>query len=215
MPNSELPYVASPGTIKRALDKIRDASTPTAVNQDFVKATLGIKGGQGNQITSYLRKIGFASSSGEPTEIYKKFRNPATTSWAALEALRLGYGPLKAHNENFHAIGDEKLRGLITEVTGAGSDSRVPDLVFSCIKQLKGYIKESSTHAAETSDPQNKLAPKSATQNGDAPRHSRAVGLNLGYTINLNLPATADAAVFHAIFTALREELLRPDSTGE
>ena len=33
-------------------------------------------------------------------------------------------------------------------------------------------------------------------------------GLRLGYTINLNLPATTDIAVFNAIFKSLREHLL-------
>lgn len=33
--------------------------------------------------------------------------------------------------------------------------------------------------------------------------------MNLGYTINLNLPATSDIAVFNAIFKSLRENLLR------
>jgi hypothetical protein len=34
-------------------------------------------------------------------------------------------------------------------------------------------------------------------------------GLNLGYTINLHLPAASDVAVFNAIFKSLREHLLR------
>ena len=33
-------------------------------------------------------------------------------------------------------------------------------------------------------------------------------GIKLGYTINLNLPATSDIAVFDAIFKSLREHLL-------
>jgi len=33
--------------------------------------------------------------------------------------------------------------------------------------------------------------------------------LGLSYTINLNLPATSDIAVFNAIFKSLREHLLR------
>jgi hypothetical protein len=40
-----------------------------------------------------------------------------------------------------------------------------------------------------------------------------ALGMNLGYTINLNLPATTDVAVFNAIFKSLKEHLLK-DSDG-
>ncbi|MCP9487841.1 MAG: hypothetical protein MSC30_18535 [Gaiellaceae bacterium MAG52_C11] len=34
-------------------------------------------------------------------------------------------------------------------------------------------------------------------------------GINLGYTINLHLPATSDIAVFNAVFKSIREHLLR------
>jgi hypothetical protein len=35
-----------------------------------------------------------------------------------------------------------------------------------------------------------------------------AVPIRFGYTINLNLPATSDIAVFDAIFKSLRDHLL-------
>ena len=34
------------------------------------------------------------------------------------------------------------------------------------------------------------------------------LGLNLGYTFNINLPATSDQAVFNAIFRSLKENIL-------
>jgi hypothetical protein len=49
--------------------------------------------------------------------------------------------------------------------------------------------------------------------NGGGKRRRRADrrSINLGYTINLQLPATSDIAVFNAIFKSLREHIL-PDS---
>lgn len=41
-----------------------------------------------------------------------------------------------------------------------------------------------------------------------SPRETGEVGMNLSYTINLNLPETENLAVFNAIFTALRTHLL-------
>jgi len=73
-----LPYVTATGSVERALKAIKTAATPKSVSQDFVKNILGIKGGSGNQITAYLKKIGFATADGTPTALYKKFRNPAT-----------------------------------------------------------------------------------------------------------------------------------------
>jgi hypothetical protein len=45
------------------------------------------------------------------------------------------------------------------------------------------------------------------SQDGGVARNDtqdRSIGFNLGYTINLNLPATSDPAVFDAIFQELK-----------
>jgi hypothetical protein len=114
-----LPYVSTPGNVEKALNGIRTAATPPTVSQDFVKTILGITGGSGNQITAYLKKIGFAATDGTPTEIYKQFRNSSTEGKAAAAALRTGYAPLYVRNEYMHKLNDEQLRGLIVEETGA------------------------------------------------------------------------------------------------
>ena len=79
----------------------------------------GNKGGSGNQITAYLKKIGFATPYGTPTDLYKKFRNSATEGWAAAQALKTGYAPLYVRNEYIHKLPDNDLKGLIVEETGA------------------------------------------------------------------------------------------------
>lgn len=121
-----LPYVTSPGNIDRALRGIKSASTPERVTQDFVKTILQIPGGSGNQIASFLKKIGFANQDGTPSDLYKKFRNSATAGKAAADALKIGYADLYARNEFMHSLSDEKLKGLIIEETGQSEDSSVP-----------------------------------------------------------------------------------------
>src|SRR5205807_6834674 len=207
-----LPYVTATGNIERALKGMKAAATPESVSQDFVKTILGIKGGSGNQITAYLKKIGFATADGTPTDVYKKFRNTATEGWAAAQALKTGYAPLYVRNEYMHKLSDDDLKGLIVEETGAEQDSNVVQLVIACIKHLKKFAKwdtapiedkeekQTSEALPQSSLPQQQLTTLPATQR---------LGLNLGYTINLNLPATSDPAVFNAIFRALKEHLLK------
>jgi hypothetical protein len=215
---SALPYVTATGNIDRALTGIKAAATPPNVTQDFVKTILKIPGGSGNQMTSYLRKIGFANVDGTPTDIYKRFRNAATEGRAAAEALKIGYGPLYVRNEYMHQLGDKELRGLVIEETGEGQDSNVVTMVVSCIKAVKKFAKWTT----DTEDKPVSLAlpspPGTAEQDHPAQQQSPArhqqVRMNLGYTINLNLPATTDAAVFNAIFKSLREHLLRDDHHG-
>ena len=110
-----LPYVTATGNVDKALKGIKAAATPESVSQDFVKTILGIKGGSGNQMTAFLKKIGFATTDGTPTDLYKKFRNSATEGAAAAKALRVGYAPLYVRNEYMHKLPDEDLKGLVVE----------------------------------------------------------------------------------------------------
>ncbi len=212
---ASLPYITAVGNIEKSLNAIKSAATPLAVSQDFVKTILGIKGGSGNQITSYLKKIGFASADGKPTELYTQFRNSSTSGRAVASALRIGYAPLYSRNEYMHKLNNEDLKGLIIEETGSGDNSAAPGLILSCINSLKKFADFSDkpigieTHETEIASfkeqPYSIPSQNISTGNG--------LGMNLSYTINLNLPATSDIAVFNAIFKSLRENLL--SSTNE
>lgn len=208
-----LPYVTAPGNIEKAIKGIKAAATPETVSQDFVKTILGVKGGSGNQITAYLRKIGIASADGKPTDLYKKLRNPSTEGWAVAEALKVGYAPLYVRNEYAHKLSDDDLKGLIVEETGAEADSNVVSMSFACFKQLKKFAKWEAPAAEPSLEKPvaevlalRTAPPTNGTESESPPQR---LGLNLGYTINLNLPATSDPAVFNAIFRALKEHLLK------
>jgi hypothetical protein len=208
-----LPYLTATGNIEKALRGIKAAATPERVSQDFVKTILQIPGGSGDQVTSYLRKVGFANSDGTPSELYKKFRNSASSGAAAAEALKIGYGPLYKRNEYMHQLPDQELRGLIIEETGQGEDSSVVSLVLACIKAVKKFADwnppkvdqedKATDIVATTKLGSSSIPPVTETS------ESRKLGLNLAYTINLNLPATSDIAVFNSIFKSLKENLLR------
>jgi hypothetical protein len=208
---ASLPYVTASGNVEKALLAIKAAATPESVSQDFVKTILGIPGGSGNQITAYLKKIGFVSADGKPTDLYKKFRNEATDGWAVAQALKTGYAPLYVRNEYMHQLPDAQLRGLIVEETGVEKDSVVVANVLGCIKQLKKFAKWDAAAAIEGKDkPVVPTTPVLDQSRLGLPSSGQlSVGLNLGYTINLNLPATSDPAVFNAIFRALKEHLLK------
>lgn len=214
---SSLPYITAPGNIERALVAIKAAATPESVSQDFVKTILGIKGGSGNQVTSFLKKVGFAGTDGKPTEIYTKFRNPQSSGSAVFKALKNGYAPLYNRNEFMHKLDSEALKGLIIEETGLGEDSNVPGLIIAGINSLKKFASydEPSSGAMPAADPVDEtgqIIAKFNQEKASPPQAKTGVGLNLSYTINLNLPATPDITVFNAIFKSLKENLLRGDN---
>jgi hypothetical protein len=206
---ASLPYVTATGNVEKALNGIKKAATPEAVSQDFVKTILGIKGGSGNQITAYLKKIGFATADGTPTDLYRKFRNSTTEGWAAAQALRAGYAPLFVRNEYMYKLSDDDLKGLILEETGADAESSVAPLILTCIKQLKKFAKWDGAAQADNKTETEKQGSEQSTKGNGHDSSPKSLGFNLGYTINLNLPATSDPAVFNAIFRALKEHLLK------
>lgn len=203
---STLPYLASPGSLKNALEKIRVAATPDRVTQDFVGTKLQIKGGTGAALIPFFKKVGFVGADGAPTEIYKQFRNQAAAGRALADAVKFGYKALAQANEYFYDLDDKDLLALIVQVTGAEADNQVAKLTLSTLKQLKAGAKftkdEGSNGAAQGAEDQAVAAVRAET----SPRTPQPIGLS--YTINLNLPATSDQAVFNAIFKSLREHLL-------
>lgn len=207
---ANLPYVASPGSIKTALERIRSAATPERVTKDFVTTVLQIKGGTGGSLPPFLKRIGFVGSDGAPTDLYRRFRNPATGGAAVADAIRLGYKDLLQANEYFYRLSEKDLLALIVQVTGVEADNRAAQLTLSAIKALKAFASFDAVEpSGDSAERPTTVEPRPRTV--ELPTHqgrNGQVGLNLSYTINLNLPATADQAVFNAIFRSLKEHLL-------
>lgn len=209
MADEKLPYVMAYGLITKTLDKIKTAATPDRFTQDFLATKLGVKGGSGKPVIPFLKRIGFLGTDGAPTDRYKKFRNAGAAGSAAAAALRQGYKPLYDRNEYAHDLKDADLKGLVVEATGLEPDGSTVKAILGSFKALKAYGKFDSDESDDTgSDVEDEDAPPGgAGANNDGNEGGTKLGLS--YTINLNLPATSDVAVFNAIFKSLREHLLR------
>lgn len=203
-----LPYLVSPGTLNTAFQKIRSAATPDRFTHDFLSETLGMKGGSAAPVIPFLKKTGFLGTDGAPTELYRSFRNPTQSGHAVAQAMRIGYGPLFDMNEQAHLLSDSELRGLTTQATGLESDSRVNQLILGTFKAMKKHASfDAPAIAHQNGQPENG---RTFTISHHEPLPPSDVGINLSYTINLNLPPSTDISVFNAIFKALKENLLKP-----
>lgn len=211
---SSLPYISSPGNIEKALKGIQAASVPPTVSQDFVKTVLKIPGGSGDQITTFLKKLNLAGTNGKPTEAYIKFRNPTTSGQIMAAAIKQAYARLYVRNEYMHDLSDEDLQGLIVEETGQARDVLSVKRTLASIITLKkfadfGKVAEIQTEPIEDLSSETSRESSNTIKTAGTQQSSEGIKLNLGYTINLNLPASSDPAVFNAIFKSLKEHLLR------
>lgn len=203
------PYLASPGTATKALEKIKAAATPERFTTDFVHTVLGIKGGQGNALIPFFKRMGLVKSDGAPTELYHKFRNPTSSGQAAAHALKIGYKTLYERNEYIHKASDDDLKGVVLEVTGLHADNAVAKLIVSTFKGFKAFCNFDSEQE-EVEEVQNGKKSSTHDEDGSAKANKPpGLKLNLAYSINLHLPASDDIKVFDAIFKSLKENLLK------
>lgn len=216
---TQLPYLASPGNIAKALAAIKVAATPPKVSQDFVKTKLAVPGSSGDQITTFLKRLGFAASDGTPTDLYRAYRG-GDGKRALAAAIRTAYAPLFDRNEYLYDCPDAKIKDLIIEETGLAKEARPVALIFQTLKQLLNLADFSDDDASDvrappTTKPRMEMDHDFKDKDEHQPRgrsSPEGVKLNLGYTINLNLPETSDIEVFNAIFRSLKETLLKGDS---
>lgn len=208
--SSQLPYLSSPGTFDTALQKMKSAATPPNFNNDFVNTKLGIKGGAGRVLPPFFKRIGLVGGDGSPTELYKQMRNPATSGAALAAALKIAFRPLYEVNEYCHELSDQDLKGLILQVTGLEDGNRVAQLIQATFNRIKKHA-DFEAKLDSKSDLDSKAEQETPNKKIDGGHIGMNGRLSVGYTINLNLPASTNVEVFNAIFKSLREHLLRED----
>lgn len=208
--SDKLPFMNSTGLISKILDKIIEAQTPPRYSQDFQDAKLGYGSGSARAFLPLLRRIGFIGADGTPTQIYKEFRSESLRGQAMAKAIKIGYAPLYTVSEYAHDLDATKLKDAVIQVTGHPKDSSTVKAIVGTFNALKNYADfeaidgNSSDEAPEEKQISSNL-PASPAQ---AAPISPSRGMNLSYTINLNLPETKDPEVFDAIFTSLKAKLL-------
>jgi hypothetical protein len=211
---ANLPYVMAVGTLEGLLDKIQSASVPEKFSQDFVATKLLVKGGAGRALIPFVKRMGLVSADGTPTDRYKAMRNPEKAGSAVADAMRSLYGPLFEMNEKVYDLEPSKVKSLIVEATGAEPDSAVVQKTLSTFQALRKRADFKGMKSTAVGSTESDLAmqigsPRIVKQQLPAPVESVGEGINLSYTINLNLPATTDIEVFNAIFKSLKTHLIQ------
>lgn len=125
-------------------------------------------------------------------------------------AIRHAYASLFVRNEYAHRLSDADLVGLVVEETGQAHDASSVKLIVSCFRHLRAFADFDQSKDVEFEVAKPIVTGGQASSEAE-PSTRRNFGLNLGYTINLNLPATTDPAVFDAIFKSIKQNLLNND----
>ena len=193
------------------LDKIKTASVPDKFSQDFVSTKLLMKGGTPRSTIPFIKKLGLVTSDGTPTKRYSEFRNSDKSGMAIAEGMREIYSTLFDMNEYVYELDNAGLKKLIIEATGAEPESTPVAKTlstFGALNKIADFEAKISDSKIETpvSDVNPSTYPVAVSSDN---AQKSAEGINLSYTINLNLPPTTDIEVFNAIFKSLKQHLLQ------
>jgi hypothetical protein len=206
--SESIPFVQAYGNVTKALERIQAAATPPRFTQDFLATKLDLSGGSAKPLIPFLKRLGFLGSDGVPTDLYKKFRNPSERGRAAAAALKIGFRALYEVNEYIHDVADKDLKGVVVQVTGSEPTSSTVKGILGSFKAVRAFAKfDGEDEVDDPADPGAREAANDTPCDPDARISTSKIGLS--YTINLNLPATSDIAVFDAIFRSLKEHLLK------
>ena len=207
------PFMNSTGLVSKIFDRLAEAQRPERFTQDYLGSVLGFSSGSARPFIPLMKRLGFLKADGTPTQLYARFRNPSERQLAMLEALKSGYPTLYARNEFAHALPRDKLREIVIEVTGLESASSALKAIVGTFESLKkaGNVDASTVASGATVTQSMGTVASTGTQLQKTEleqQRGQSIGMNLSYTINLNLPASPDPDVFNAIFRALKEHLL-------
>lgn len=221
----KLPYMVASGVIPKMLIKIQEAKRPERFTQDYLETMLGFRGGNNRAFLPLLKRMGFLSSDGTPTDLYDKYRNEDSRAVALAQGVRNAYSEVFDRNQFAFNLPRDKFASLITEMTGQAKASPIAKLVVSTFFTLKdgadfeGKLEDgidksvatdkSGTPAVIDQANVNPPPPPAPPPPPPPPANQDDVQFRVGYTINLNLPETTNPDVFNAIFKSLKEHLLR------
>jgi hypothetical protein len=205
-----LPYLTASGTLKKALDRLQEASRPDKFNADVLENVLKLTGGAARATIPIMKKMGFLSSDATPTELYAKFRTSSGRGGAALLGLKNAFPEIFKRSEYAHAVEDHKLRDIILEITGLKPSDPVAIAIKSTFNVIKSYVPANIDPASSDSDAGPSDEPPAERQYPAYDTgHQKPGKIGLVYNINVVIPETADLKVLNAIFRSLKENLMQ------
>jgi len=164
---------------------------------------------------SFLKRLGFLNEAGEPNDEYAGFRagSPDQSKRILAKAIKLGFSDLFKRNEKCYKEDEKMILGLVAEITKRAKNNRAVEAVTKTFIMLCNMADFSEadkdlveTNEAEITNDENATDYSDQSDTSTVPPLSK---LGLAYTINIHLPATKDTEVYHAIFSALKGELVK------
>ena len=194
------PYVISNGKISEILEKIKTAAKPEKFTYEFFKK-LGFSSSNDRAVIPMLKRLGFLTEEGSPTEYYDRLKDSTDQAFVLGERIQNLYADVYSVNTKLHSASDDELKGAFARVTG--KDANAVARYVATFKALVALAKFGQSPSVK-----DEPKPKDPIDLQPKLPQSKEVQADFHYNIQIHLPATTDVSVYNAVFKSVKENLL-------
>ena len=190
---ADFPYTNNPASLKKFLEHVQAAGVPPKVTIQYLES-VGFKSTNDRPILRVLKDLGFVSSSGEPTELWQRYRNKAQARSIMAEMLTATYDGLFSTYPDAYQKDNEALRNYFSTHSKVGEDT-VTLIVrtFKALCEMSDFDAPSAKADNAPAKPAKEIPSSTSAKTMPLPSTSAMV-VNLN--IQLTLPATEDAEIY-------------------
>ncbi|HUT32343.1 MAG TPA: DUF5343 domain-containing protein [Planctomycetota bacterium] len=200
---ADFPYTLSPGNVKRFFGQLQEVGKPDKVPMKWIEA-LGFKSKNDRYLLTIMKSLGFVDNGGVPTERWGAYRNKETAPAVMAVAVREAYRALFATYPEAHQKDTEALRNFFSTHSSVGA--RVVSLMVNTFKALVELADFDAAEPAADKVTEGKGVVRVPPAPGSSKQSTGGLVVNLN--IQLQLPATDDAAIYEKLFEAMKKHLL-------
>lgn len=207
---ADFPYSPHAAKLKQFLDHVQKGGVPEKVTLRYLEK-VGFKSSNDRYILGILKFLGFIDPAGMPTKTWTDYRNRQAAGATLAAAMRRGYADLFKTYPDADRKDNEALRNYFSAHTKVAD--RTLGLIVTTFKALAAIADFEAAPAAgsgetteDTVAPTRRRAATATRSNTDA-RSATLGAPTININIQLQLPATDDAAIYDKLFAALKKNL--------
>jgi len=211
LPNA---YLMTTKNLDAFLKSIQSAKAPERFTIQFLKQ-LDFNSSNDRLFLGVLKALGFIDDGGVPKQRYFDFLDQGQSARVLAEGIREAYSDLFNVNKNAQTLSVDEVKNKLRTLTLGQKSDNVVSLMANTFKALSDLADwkaasppSTPAHAAVTEKKPEDAAKTTPPPIAVPPNvDTGARPLQLHYDIQIHLPESRDAAVFDAIFAALRKHL--------
>jgi len=196
---AKAPYTPTPQNVKEFFETIQSLGIPPRVHRAYL-ATIGFKSSNDHSLIGVSKSLGFVDTAGKPTTKWSDFKDKNKAPKVMADAIKTTYADLYSTYPDAEKKDDATLQNYFASTSGvAVSVARLMVRTFKNLCEFAGFeAKAAEEHVTTPTAPAGEKV-------GEIPPGVQPVTLNIN--IQLQLPATENATIYEALFSALKKNL--------